>query len=202
MNIRRWGSTCRATRWTTTCRRCDARYGKTLAEITKLAERGPLIAKIAGSVSAKQERKSAERLFALLVPPSDPTGLYEVTVFSDVLEASREFLEPGRNVVLTVSDPDGDGVKLLANAVQPIDTVADQALRSQLRIHLNHPGAIPSLATLLGQVQGRNKASITLCIPGDYGREIDVKLPQPYPVTPQIRGAIKAMQGVMMVEEV
>ena len=34
------------------------------------------------------------------------------------------------------------------------------------------------------------------------GREIDLTLPTPYPVTPQIRGAIKAMQGVVMVEEV
>ena len=105
---------------------------KTLAEITKLAERGPLIAKIAGSVSAKQERKSAKGNRFAFVSLSDPTGLYEVTVFSDVLEASREFLEPGRNVVLTVkADPDGDGVKLLANAVQPIDTVADQAGRQR-----------------------------------------------------------------------
>ncbi|MES2666576.1 MAG: DNA polymerase III subunit alpha [Pseudomonadota bacterium] len=176
---------------------------KTLAEIIKLAERGPLIAKIAGSVSAKQERKSAKGNRFAFVSLSDPTGLYEVTVFSDVLDASREFLEPGRNVVLTVkADPDGENVKLLANSVQPIDAVADQAGASDLRIHLNHPGAIPSLATLLGQVQGRNKAGITLCIPGEDGREIDVKLPQPYPVTPQIRGAIKAMQGVVMVEEV
>ena len=176
---------------------------KTLAEITKLAERGPLIAKIAGSVSAKQERKSAKGNRFAFVSLSDPTGLYEVTVFSDVLEASREFLEPGRNVVLTVkADPDGDSVKLLANAVQPIDAVADQAGASDLRIHLNHPGAIPSLATLLGQVQGRNKAMITLCVPGEDGREIDLKLPQSYPVTPQIRGAIKAMQGVMMIEDV
>jgi DNA polymerase-3 subunit alpha len=43
---------------------------------------------------------------------------------------------------------------------------------------------------------------ITLCVPDAQGREIDVLLPDPYPVTPQIKGAIKAMAGVVMVEEI
>jgi DNA polymerase III subunit alpha len=176
---------------------------KTLAEVTVLAQRGPLIAKLAGSVASKQERKSAKGNRFAFVQLSDPTGLYEVTVFSDVLEAARDFLEPGRNVVLTVKvDPDGDGVKLLANAIVPIDTVADQAGAQALRIHLNRVEAVPALASLLGKVEGRNRAQITLCIPDDQGQEIDLTLPQPYPVTPQIKGAIKAMQGVVMVEEV
>ncbi|MDO8884312.1 DNA polymerase III subunit alpha, partial [Pseudotabrizicola sp.] len=176
---------------------------KTLTEITALAQRGPLIAKIAGSVASKQERKSAKGNRFAFVQLSDPTGLYEVTVFSDVLEAARDFLEPGRNVVLTVKvDPDGDGVKMLANGVQPIDAVADQAGASDMRIHLNRLEAVPSLAALLAKVEGRNRAQITLCVPDDQGREIDMILPQAYPVTPQIKGAIKAMQGVVMIEEV
>ena len=175
---------------------------KTLAEIIRLSERGPLIAKIAGSVSVKQERKSAKGNRFAFVSLSDPTGLYEVTVFSDVLEAARDHLEPGKNVVLTVKvDPDGENVKMLANAVQPIDQVAAEAGASALRIHLNRAEAIPSLAGLLAKVEGRNRAQITLCLPDDQGREIDVTLPQPYPVTPQIKGAIKAMQGVVLVEE-
>ena len=68
---------------------------KTLTEITALAERGPLIGKIAGSVSSKQERKSAKGNRFAFVQLSDPTGLYEVTVFSDMLEAARDLLEPG-----------------------------------------------------------------------------------------------------------
>ncbi len=175
---------------------------KTLAEIIRLSERGPLIAKIAGSVSVKQERKSAKGNRFAFVSLSDPTGLYEVTVFSDVLEAARDHLEPGKNVVLTVKvDPDGENVKMLANAVQPIDQVAAEAGASALRIHLNRAEAIPSLAGLFAKVEGRNRAQITLCLPDDQGREIDVTLPQPYPVTPQIKGAIKAMQGVVLVEE-
>ena len=178
---------------------------KTLAEVTNtvLAKGSPSVEKLAGSVSARQERKSAKGNRFAFVSLSDPTGLYEVTVFSDVLEACRDHLEPGKNVVLTVrADPDGDGVKLLANSVSPIDTVAEQAGAQAIRIHLNRPEAVPSLAALLAKVEGRTRAQVTLCVPDDQGREIDLTLPQPYPVTPQIRGAIKAMQGVVMVEEV
>ncbi len=176
---------------------------KTLTEVTALAERGPLIAKIAGSVSSKQERKSAKGNRFAFVQLSDPTGLYEVTLFSDALEASRDHLEPGKNVVLTVkAELEGDTLKLLANSVQPIDAVADQAGVQALRIHLNAASAATSIALLLERVEGRNRAQITLCVADDQGREIDLTLPQPYPITPQIKGAIKAMQGVVLVEEV
>ena len=178
---------------------------KTLAELTQtvMARGAPMVAKLAGSVAARQERKSAKGNRFAFVSLSDPTGLYEVTVFSDVLEVARDLLEPGRNVVLTVrADPDGEGVKLLANSVAPIDAVADQAGARPIRIHLNRPEAVTSVANLLGQVEGKTRAQITLCVADAQGREIDLTLPQAYPVTPQIRGAIKAMQGVVLVEEI
>jgi DNA polymerase-3 subunit alpha len=177
----------------------------TLTEVTLQAERagGACIAKIAGSVSAKQERKSAKGNRFAFVSLSDPTGIYEVTVFSDTLEAARDLLEPGTNVVLTVkAELEGETLKLLANAVQPIDQVADQAGAQALRIHVNQAQAVGSIALLLANVTGRSRAQITLCVPDDQGREIDLCLPQSYPVTAQIKGAIKAMQGVVMVEEV
>jgi DNA polymerase III subunit alpha len=175
---------------------------KTLAEVTALAERGPLIAKLAGSVSARQERKSARGNRFAFVQLSDPTGLYEVTCFSEVLEASRDHLDAGCNVVLTVkAELEGETLKLLAQSVAPIDVVADQAGAQAIRIHLSLPEAIPSLAALLSRVEGRTRAQVTLCVTDPTGREIDLELPDPYPVTPQIKGAIKAMRGVLAVEE-
>ena len=61
--------------------------------------------------------------------------------------------------------------------------------------------AVPSLAALLGKLEGRAKAQVTLCVTDDQGREVDLTLPQTYPVTPQIKGAIKAMPGVVLVED-
>ena len=178
---------------------------RTLAALTQEVQaRGqPLVGRIAGSISARQERKSAKGNRFAFVSLSDPTGLYEVTVFSDLLEASRDDLEPGRNVVLTVrADPDGEGVKLLANSVTPIDQVANQADAADLRVHLDRTEAVASIATLLKNIKGRARAHLTLCVSDEGGREIDLFLPDPYPVTPQVKGAIKAIQGVVMVEEI
>jgi DNA polymerase III subunit alpha len=175
---------------------------KTLAEIATLAERGPLIAKLAGSVSARQERKSARGNRFAFVQLSDPTGLYEVTCFSEVLEASRELLEPGRNVVLVVkAELEGESLKLLAQSVTAIDTVAAQAGARPIRIHLSRAEAVSSLASLLARAEGRNLAQVTLCVTDPEGREVDIDLPDAYPITPQIKGAIKAVQGVVAVED-
>ncbi len=175
---------------------------ETLAQVTARAENGPCIAKLAGSVSARQERKSARGNRFAFVQLSDPTGLYEVTCFSEVLEASRDFLEPGKNVVLTVkAELEGESLKLLAQGVAPIDAVAAQGGAQDIRVHLSRPEAVASLAALLGRVEGRNRARVTLCVTDPEGREIDIDLPDPYPITPQIKGAIKAIQGVLAVEE-
>jgi DNA polymerase-3 subunit alpha len=176
---------------------------KTLAEVTQLAERGPITAKLAGSVSSRQERKSARGNRFAFVQLSDPTGLYEVTCFSEVLEASRDHLDPGQNIVLTVkAELEGETLKLLAQSVAPIDAVAAQGGAQSIRIHLARPEAAISLASLLSKVEGRARAQVTLCVTDPQGREIDIDLPDQYPVTPQIKGAIKAMQGVLAVEEI
>ena len=175
---------------------------ETLAQVTQKAERGPCIAKLAGSVSSRQERKSAKGNRFAFIQLSDPTGLYEVTCFSDVLEASRDYLDAGENVVLTVkAELEGETLKLLAQGITPIDTVAAQAGAPDLRIHLSRPEAAISLASLLARVEGRSRGTITLCITDPQGREIDIALPDTYPITPQVKGAIKAVQGVLAVEE-
>ena len=176
----------------------------TLVELTAAAQGGPKVAKLAGSVSSKQERKSARGNRFAFVQLSDPTGLYEVTVFSDTLEQARELLEPGTNVVLTVEATlEGDTLKLLARAAQPIDSVAAEAGGGGFRIHLERAEAAASVAALFSRLggNGRGQGEIRFCVTDGDGREIDLALPDRYPVNPQVKGAIKAMQGVVMIEE-
>ena len=177
----------------------------TLVELTLAAQNGPMVAKLAGAVASKQERKSAKGNRFAFVQLSDPTGLYEVTVFSDTLEAARDVLEAGQNVVLTVeAHLEGETLKLLARGAQPIDQVAAQAGGASLRIYLEGAGAVASVASILGRLEpGRTKGQVIICITDtDLGQEIDMVLPQDYPITPQVKGAIKAVGGVLLVEEV
>ncbi|WP_127903077.1 DNA polymerase III subunit alpha [Solirhodobacter olei] len=180
---------------------------KTLAEVTEAARRGPLVAKIAGAVSGRQERKSARGNRFAFVQASDPTGRYEVTVFSDTLEAARDLLETGNKVVMVVeANLEGDTLKLLARGVQPIDQVAAQAGSSGLRIHLGGPEAPAAVASILARfaedrAAARLRGPITFCVADEQGREIDIAAGDGFPVSPQIKGALKHVAGVVLVED-
>ena len=177
------------------------------AELSREAERGPLVARIAGMVSARQEKKSAKGNRFAFVALSDPTGLYEVTVFSDTLEAARAYLEPGMAVVLTVEATlEGESLKLLARGAEPADRLAAEAGVAGLRIHLDEPSAATAVASLLAQVgaEARGKAlgAIAFCVANrQTGEEIEISAGRDYPITPQIRGAIKSLTGVALVED-
>ncbi|MEM7268822.1 MAG: DNA polymerase III subunit alpha, partial [Pseudomonadota bacterium] len=175
---------------------------QTYAEVVAGGKTG-VSTRIAGSVMSKQERKSARGNRFAFVQLSDPTGMYEVTVFSDVLMAHRDDLTPGRNVVLTV-DPeiDGEQVKMLARAVQPIDNAVKDAAPAGLRIFVNEAKALDSIKARLDAAgPGRGgPVNLVVTLP-DTQREVEIALPGEYPVTPQIKGAIKAAQGVVHLED-
>ncbi len=183
---------------------------RTLAEVAALAEAGPLVAKLAGSVSARQERKSARGNRFAFVSLSDPTGLYEVTVFADALEAGRALLEPGQSVVLTVeATREGDTLKLLARGVEAVDDVVADAGANGLRIHVAAESAIASVAGLFARLAeapppARRVAAgpVVFCVyDAATGREVDVRIPGERPLSPQIRAAVRSLGGVVTVEE-
>jgi hypothetical protein len=140
-NTRAWASTSRAIRSTTTC--AAARTGvKSLAEVDGRGRTRAARRQDGGSVAGRQERKSARGNRFAFVQLSDPSGLYEVTVFSETLEAARDLLEPGQNVVLTVqANMEADQLKLLATSAAPVDAGLARAGRSEIRVFIEAPEA-------------------------------------------------------------
>ncbi|ETD85341.1 DNA polymerase III subunit alpha [Rhodobacter capsulatus] len=182
----------------------------TLADVTaKALGQGPFIGKIAGQVAARSERKSAKGNRFAFVSLSDPTGPYEVTVFSDTLEACRAHLEPGQAVVLTVKvDVEGETVKMLCQTAAPIDTVAsDAGAGSGLLIHLETPEAVSSVAALFeriaaeGRVKSRGQVTFSVFDP-EKRRRYQITAGRELPVNPQVKGALRSLRGVVQVEEV
>ncbi|OIP84850.1 MAG: DNA polymerase III subunit alpha [Rhodobacterales bacterium CG2_30_65_12] len=180
----------------------------TLEEVAAKAERCAFIGKMAGAVSAKQERKSQRGNRFAFVGLSDPTGVYEVTMFSDTLEAARDHLDIGANVVLTVeATMENEQLKLLARAVAPVDTIAAEAGGMALRVFLDRAEGIDHVARLLARAgemaRGARPGSVALCLidPALPG-ETELDLGAEFPLNPQIKGALKSLPGVMSVEEV
>ncbi|SPF75366.1 DNA polymerase III subunit alpha [Aliiroseovarius pelagivivens] len=179
-----------------------------LQELEKKAERGAMVAKLAGTVSGRQERKSARGNRFAFAQLTDPTGQYEVTIFSDVLEKCRDHLETGANVVVTVeATMEADQLKLLARSISPIDNVVSDVGGMALKLYLENASALAQVASVLQNAaeQARNarpgEVSVCLMDPSLPG-EVEMTLGQSFPLNPQIKGALKSLNDVIDVEEV
>ncbi len=180
----------------------------TLDEVMEKARSSPLIAKIAGVVAGRQERKSARGNRFAFAQLSDPTGAYEVTLFSEALEKCREHLETGAHVVVQAeATMEADQLKLLGRSVGPIDAaISSSTGTSGLRVFLEAPEAVPTVAKVLADAaeaaKGASRGPIQVCLiaaglPGD----VEMDLGRDFPISPQIKGALKSLDGVMAVEE-
>ncbi|WP_108786595.1 DNA polymerase III subunit alpha [Falsiruegeria mediterranea] len=180
----------------------------TLDEVMEKARSSPLIAKIAGVVAGRQERKSARGNRFAFAQLSDPTGAYEVTLFSEALEKCREHLETGAHVVVQAeATMEADQLKLLGRSVGPIDAaISSSTGTSGLKVFLEAPEAVPTVAKVLADAaeaaKGASRGPIQVCLiaaglPGD----VEMDLGRDFPISPQIKGALKSLDGVMAVEE-
>ncbi|MCH2248560.1 MAG: DNA polymerase III subunit alpha [Cognatishimia sp.] len=179
----------------------------TLDELTEKARGGPCVAKIAGRVSGRQERKSARGNRFAFAQLSDPTGAYEITIFSETLEKSREYLDVGSKVVVTAeATMEADQLKLLAKSIGPIDTVVADAGSSGLKIYVEGVEAVGTVASILERERQAAKSGpkgpvVFTMMSGDLPGEVEIDTGNEYPVNPQLRGAIKHIDGVMAVED-
>jgi len=180
---------------------------QTLAEVTQAAQDGALVASLAGTVAFRQEKKSARGTRFAFVGLSDPTGLYEVTVFSDTLDAHRQHLEPGENVVLQVQvEPSGEQVKLLARSVVPLEQAVADAGANRLAVEITGLDAVPGIAAALARIQAevnapsRARGPITLRLK-DGDDLVDIEITEDAPLTTPARQALRVVPGVLEVLE-
>jgi DNA polymerase-3 subunit alpha len=155
---------------------------------------------MAGIVILRQERNSRTGKRFAFVQLSDPTGVYEVMVFSDTLAQARPLLENGRAVLLTVDmQVDGEGFRLNANDVKSLDEAVMTSVEG-LRVVVRDPAPVPHLKKTLDML-GRGSRTMRVVVELDRFRETEVELPVRYAVTAQGRAALKAIPGVMAVED-
>ena len=180
----------------------------TIEEVEEKALSGPCLVKIAGVVVGRQERKSARGNRFAFVQLSDFTGNFEVTLFSEVLEKSRNNLESGARIILTVeASLEGEQLKLLCRSIANIDEAISTDTSHGIKIFVEDKKVLPSIISVLNQASENkkivSKGPIHLCLidsglPGEV--ELDTGLN--CDTSPQIRGAIKSLDGVLDVQEI
>ena len=154
---------------------------------------------IGATVVQRQERRTRAGGRIGILTLSDPTGQFEATVYQERLADWRDELEPGRSLLLQVSaelDPDTDEIRARIQDLEALEAAA--AKRSQaIRVFLDAPEQVERLATRLHA--GEGTVSVVLLLK-NVGREVEIRLPGNYRVTPQVAGAIKAVPGIVHVE--
>ncbi len=172
------------------------------AEFARAVKAGATAGKVAGTVVARQERRTRTGSKMGIIGLSDPSGAYEAVIFSEGLAEYRDLLEPGTAVLLFLSaEVQGDEVRARIQSAEPLDAAAAN-LHKGLRVFLRDDKPIEAVARRLEPApranNGDGEVSVVLLL--REGTEVEVKLPGRFKVSPQIAGAIKAVPGVVQVE--
>ncbi|HVV26904.1 MAG TPA: DNA polymerase III subunit alpha [Rhizomicrobium sp.] len=156
-------------------------------------------AKIAGTMIRKSERRGRNDQMYAFVAFSDPTGMFEIMLFPEVLAASRPLLESGKSLLINCSvEWDGDEMKLRAASLQDLDQAAAQAGEG-MTVRLSDTS---SLNTLHAELSQPGKGLVSIVVPGAAGEEVEIALSKRIAVSATLRNRIAALPGVASVEAV
>jgi DNA polymerase-3 subunit alpha len=171
----------------------------TYAALQEDRRRGGFKAKIAGTLIKKSERRGRSEQMYAFVSFSDPTGMFEIMLFPEVLAASRPLLEAGKSLLISASaEWDGDDLKLRAASILDLDQAAAQAGEGMV-VRLSDASSLGQLAAEFGQA---GKGLVNIVVPGSAGEEVEIELKKRIAVTATLRSRIAALPGVMSVEAV
>jgi DNA polymerase-3 subunit alpha len=184
-------------------------YGKSLerAGVIRFAELPAGLAandaarfKLAGIVVGRKERTSARGNRFAFVQMSDPSGIFEVTLFSEVLSTARGLLDSGQPLAVTVDvRSEEDSLRLTAQKIEPLDTVVAQAAAG-LRVYLGEVCALPSLKSVIArEAGGRGRVTVVLDLPS---REVEIAIPGGFKIDPRTLAAVKSLPGIIDVHDI
>jgi len=171
----------------------------TIGALNEDRRRSSFRAVLAGTIIKKQERRGKNDQPYGFLTLSDPTGMFEVMVFSEVLVASRPLLEAGKSILINVgADWMDEELKLRALSISDLDKASSEAGEG-LRICLDDTRPLNAIAGLL---RNGGKGIVTFVVPGAEGREVEIRLKDRQQINGALKGAIKSLPGVAAVESV
>src|SRR3954451_17629673 len=190
------------------------------AEFSRAVKTGATAGKVAATVVSRMERRTKTGNKMGIMGLSDPTGHFEAVLFSEGLAQYRDVLEPGAAVLLQLgAELQGEDVRARVLHAEPLDEAAAKTQKG-LRIFVRDTKPLESIAKRLAgpDMSASNGAAPKVGSPGiaprsngdgevslvmmlDLETKVEMKLPGRFKVSPQIAGAIKAVAGVVDVQQ-
>jgi len=168
------------------------------------ARGGATAGRLAGIVIAARERRSQKGnkfAFALF---SDTSGQFEAVIFSDTLAQSRELLEAGTPVLLSVEgERDGEALKMRVQELRSLDQAMEQIPRSVKTVLdgdmlARNPATLDQLKALLSP--GRAELRLAIQLP-EYAEPVEIGPKGHYDLSAQVIGRISTLPGVLEISE-
>lgn len=162
--------------------------------------------KLAGLVGAKRIMTTSRGSKMAFIGMSDASGSYEVTLFQEVLNVSRDLLESGAPLLMTVEvQKKGEGedaeLRLTAQGVSSLEDAAAHAARG-MRVFLMDESPVQPLAAIIQEHgrpgQGRIELVLQHKVPD---QEIEMEMQDTFQIDGRFRQAVKAIPGIIDVQD-
>ncbi|HEY1301091.1 MAG TPA: DNA polymerase III subunit alpha [Stellaceae bacterium] len=155
--------------------------------------------RLAGIVVGRKERTSARGSRFAFVQMSDPSGVFEVTLFAETLRESRALLEAGRPLSVTVEvSSEEDNLRLTAQKFELLDDAVAH-VAAGLKVFVGESEALGALKTVIERGPGgRGRVAIVLDLPE---QEVEIAVPGAFRVDPSFRAAIRSLPGIIAVHD-
>ncbi len=155
---------------------------------------------VAGIVGASRVRTNQRGNKYAFVQMSDRAGVFEVTIFSEVLAEAREFLNSTQPLLVRVDAKLEEGsVRLIASRIQLLDEAMQSAAKG-LKVYLKDVGTVEKLQTFLS-THARGRGAVKVVVQSAE-REVDLALPDAYQIDARIRSAVKSLPGIIDVRDI
>src|SRR5690606_17794478 len=129
---------------------------------------------------------------------SDPSRVYEVTLFSELLHSSREILEPGQALLLSVdAEMREDQMRLTATRIEKLDEALEHKI-NRIEIHLSDSTPVAKLNELLSKGQ----SEIGLFVELEDGRVVEMSIPGRWGLDVQARNILRSEPGISGILEI
>lgn len=155
---------------------------------------------MAGVLLKKQEKISQKGSKYAFLQLSDPSGIFEVTIFSETLHGARDFLEAGEALLLSVeAEMREDQLRFTSQKIQPLEDALDKKI-NQIDIHLNDIQGAKKLKCLIDS-EGRGRSKIKLYAYVDDKRAAVIELMGGNSLSSDARNILRTQEGVLKIAE-